>query len=157
MGLWKGTKKTVGHMIDLRVEQWVDFSTFKNMNLFLWDHLKTLFTIKKTQHPENFEEAVDRLALSKEALTKQSKRYLKLSLFFLLMTAALIIYALVLYKWHNWMGTIICFSLSLYALSLAFRFHFWHFQISQEKLGCSVWEWYHVMSSIKSNKRKNQP
>ncbi len=140
-------------MIDLRVEQWVDFSTFKNINLFLWDHLRTLFTIKRAENPENFEEAVDRLALSKEMLAKQSARYLKLSLFFLLMTAALIIYALVLYKWHNWMGTFICLSLSLYALSLAFRFHFWHFQISQEKLGCSVWEWCKVLSTTR---RKNQ-
>lgn len=154
MGFWKGTKKVIGHVVDVRVDRWIDFETFKESTLYFSSQLKNLFTIKKAENPESFENAVDRMALSPEVLAKQSQRFLKLCLFFLLMTAALIIYAIVLLNIKNWMGGIICLSLSLYALSLAFRFHFWHFQISQKKLGCNIREWCRVMSPIK---RKNQP
>lgn len=153
MGLWKGTKTVIGHMVDVRVDRWIDFATLKKSTLYFWHQLNNLFTIKKAEHPESFKNAVDRMALTPEALAKQSKRFLKLSLFFLFMTAALIIYAIILLNLKNWMGVGICLSLSLYALSLAFRFHFWYFQISQKKLGCSVSEWYKIMSPLK---RKNQ-
>lgn len=152
MGFWKGTKKVVGHMVDVRVDRWIDFVTLKTSTLYFSAQLKNLFTIKKAENPESFEDAVDRMALSPEDLAKQSQRFLKLSLFFLLMTAALIVYAVALFKLKNGVGGVICLSLSLYALSLAFRFHFWHFQISQKKLGCGIWEWCKVMSPIK---RKN--
>jgi intracellular multiplication protein IcmV len=152
MGLWKGTKKVIGHVVDVRVDRWIDFTSLKNSTRYFWAHFNTLFSIKKAENPENFEEAINRMGLSPEDLAKQSHHFLMLSFFFLLMTIALLTYAIVLYKLTNWMGTVICLSLSLYALSLAFRFHFWHFQISQKKLGCNLWEWCKLTLPIK---RKN--
>ena len=154
MGLWKGTKKVVGHVVDVRVDRWVDFTSLQNSTCYFWERAKSLFSIKTAEHPESFEEAIDRMALSPETIVKQSERFLRLALFFVLMTMALVIYAIVLYRLKNWTGMGICLSLSLYALSLAFRFHFWHFQISQKKLGCDVWEWCRL---ILPRKRKNQP
>ncbi|HXH54211.1 MAG TPA: type IVB secretion system protein IcmV [Gammaproteobacteria bacterium] len=153
MGLWKGSKKFVGHMVDVRVDRWIDLASLKNSSLYFWERIKNLFSIQVAEHPESFEEAIDRMALSPETVTKQSERFLKLSLFFVLMAMALLIYTIVLSHLKNWTGMGICISLSLYALSLAFRFHFWHFQISQKKLGCNVWEWCRL---ILPQKRKNQ-
>ena len=152
MGLWKGTKKVVGHMVDVRVDRWIDLTSLQNSTRYFWDRTKSLFSIQTAEHPESFEEAVDRMGLSPETVTKQSERFLRLSLFFVLMTTALLIYTIILYHLKNWTGMGICTSLSLYALSLAFRFHFWHFQISQKKLGCHVWEWCRL---ILPQKRKN--
>lgn len=154
MGLWKGTKKAIGHVVDTRVDQWIDLHSLQNSTCYFWNHLKSLFNIKKPKYTESFEEAVDRMALSPETLTKQSLYFRKLSLLFLVMTIALIIYAAALYRFNNWTGSIICFSLSLYAVSLAFRFHFWHLQISQKKLGLNIREYYRCVLAAKG---KNQP
>jgi len=154
MGLWQGTKKIVGHIVDVRVDRWVDIDSLKDSTDYFWDQCKNLFRVQKSEHAESFEEAIDRMALSPEILAKQSQRFLMLSFFFALMAIALVIYTIVLYTLKNWMGMGICLSLSLYALSLAFRFHFWHFQITQKKLGCSVWSWCRL---ILATKRKNQP
>jgi intracellular multiplication protein IcmV len=37
--------------------------------------------------------------------------------------------------------SLISFCLALYALTQAFRFHFWLFQLRNRKLGCSIKEW----------------
>lgn len=152
MGLWKGVKKVIGHMVDVRVDRWVDFTSVKNSTYYYWKQSKKLFTIQQIEHGESFEEAIDRMALSPEALTAQSQNFLRLSFFFLLMTIALVIYAIILYHLNNWVGAIITFSLSLYALSLAFRFHFWHVQISTRKLGFNLWQYARLILPIK---RKN--
>ncbi len=154
MGLWKGTKKAISHVVDTRVDQWIDWHSLQHSTRYFWNHLKNLLNTKKPKHTETFEEAVNRMTLSPEALTKQSLYFQKLSFLFLLMTIALIIYAAVLYHFKNWTGTIICFSLSLYAISLAFRFHFWHLQMSQKKLGLNIREYYRYVLAAK---RKNQP
>jgi len=152
MGLWKGTKKVVGHMVDVRVDRWVDLSSLLNSTRYFWNSAKSLFSIKTAEHPESFEEAIDRMMLSPDIVAKQSERFLRLSLFFVLMTTALLIYTIVLFSLKNWAGMGICISLSLYALSLAFRFHFWHFQISQKKLGCGLWEWFCLILPQKRKK-----
>lgn len=153
MGLWKGTKKVVGHMVDVRVDHWLDFISLKNSTRYYWKLTEKLFSIQQNQHAETFEEAVDRMALSKNALIKQSQYFLKLSFFFLFMTLSLVVYSIILYRLNNGVGAAISLSLSLYALSLAFRFHFWHVQISKEKLGFHLLDYAKLILPI--NKRKN--
>jgi intracellular multiplication protein IcmV len=154
MGLWRGTKKVIGHMIDLRVDQWVDFASLKRSTGYIKDYCQTLFSIKKSNHAEDYDEAVDRMGLSSEDIAKQAHDFLKLTLFFLVLATLLIIYGFIVFRLNNWMGTFICSALALYALTLAFRFHFWRFQLLQQKLGCSVFEW---SRSLLPTKRKSQP
>ncbi len=150
MGLWAGAKKVVGHMVDVRVDQWLDLVSLKQSTYYLWDQTKSLFKIKAApEHAESFKEAVDRMALSEEVIAKQSQSFRKLAFFFVLMALALVIYAIVVYRLNNRIGTIISLSLSLYALSLAFRFHFWHLQIAQKKLGLNIREYYRSLLPIK--------
>src|SRR5476651_459176 len=108
MGLWKGTKKVVGHVVDVRVDRWIDFTSLLSSTCYFWEITKSLFSIKTSEHPESFEEAIDRMALSPDTVAKQSERFLRLSLFFVLMTMALVIYAIVLYRLKNWAGMGIC-------------------------------------------------
>ena len=40
------------------------------------------------------------------------------------------------------LSVILSLVLSFVSLALAFRYHFWHFQIKHRKLGCSFQEWF---------------
>ena len=56
--------------------------------------------------------------------------------------AAIFLYFLYLSVFrHNLMGACMTFSLTLYGLSQAMRYHFWYFQIQSRKLGCTFQEW----------------
>jgi intracellular multiplication protein IcmV len=42
----------------------------------------------------------------------------------------------------SYQAAIVSFIILWIALVLAFRYHFWYFQIKNRKLGCTVYEWY---------------
>lgn len=154
MGFWKKTGRVLGHAVDCRVDRWMDLKELKRTTLYFWNQGKRLFKPSSTTQPETFEEAVKRLQLNAESLQQQKKRYQYLCIFFLVMAAALLIYMSIIAKLGNLKGATICFALALYALSHAFRFHFWCFQITQKKLGCKGREWLaHTIPFIKSTKR----
>ncbi len=155
MGFWRKTGKVLGHAVDFRVDRWLDWEGLRKSSLYFWYHGKRLFKPKPPADPESFEEAVERLNLTSEALTTQKKRYQYLSFLFLAMAIAIFVYATFITTLGNWRGAILSFALAVYALSQAFRFHFWYFQITQKKLGCAPSEWLRefTLSSIKSIKR----
>ncbi len=142
MGFWSRTKKIVGHAVDLRFDRWADLEGIKRTSVYLWRQAKYLFTPQKSQYTETFEAATERLALSDQELSEQALRYRSLFILFLIITSLLILYASIIAICGNWMGGIISVALSTYSLALAFQFHFWHFQITHKKLGCSIQEWY---------------
>jgi len=156
MGFWKKTGKVLGHAVDLRVDRWMDVKELKRSASYFWREGKRLFeaTKEKNKNSETFDEAVNRLNLTQEALELQKKRYQYFFIFFIAMAAALFIYTAVIIKMGNWRGACISSALAIYALSHAFRFHFWCFQIRQRKLGCNGREWLaHIIPFIKLSKR----
>ncbi len=152
MGFWKTTRKIVGHVIDIRVDRWVDFEYHKKTLRYLRDEWKRLFSHQKPTRSEEFDEAVQRLSLTPDDLATQTQRFRYLAWLFIVLSLALLAYACVIGSNGNWTGTIISVSIAFYALTLAFRFHFWYFQMSQRKLGCTVQEWMRSLSPIKRTK-----
>jgi intracellular multiplication protein IcmV len=151
VGFWKKTKNLVGHVIDFRVDRWVDLDYLKKSSSYYAQETKRLFTLKKADHTEEFEEAAGRLSLSTEDLSQQAKRYAYMAVLFLAIGLLFFLYAIFLAVGKNWMSAIISCSLMIYALALAFRSHFWHFQISQKKLGCTASEWFRSLATNKRN------
>lgn len=141
MGFFSGTKRMLNHVFDFRFDLWADWPGIKHTSRYLWHQAKTLFSKEKPKYSETFQEATERLSLSNDSLVSQAKRYYILSFLFFMYAIFLIIYGGIILVGGNWIGGIISFSLSIYALALAFRFHFWRFQIIQQKLGCTVKEW----------------
>lgn len=142
MGFLSSTKKATGYIFNFRVGQWLDYDSLKGTALYLYYLFRGLYRINPYQFSESYEEAKERLNLSDEYLNFQSKRYLWLSYFFLGCSLLFFSYMLFLGIKHHWMGTFMTLSLSLYALSIAFRYHFWRYQLIRQKLGCSVQEWW---------------
>jgi len=141
MGFWRGVTKTVGYVVDLRFDRWIGIKSLKNTAGYFTQQTKILFKIQKAHTNESFEEAVDRLGLTSEDLQQRSQQYSALVYLFLLFSTLILLYGIYIYRQGNWMGGLMCFSLILYSLSCAFRFHFWNFQIKHQKLGCTFMDW----------------
>jgi intracellular multiplication protein IcmV len=152
VGFWKKTVNVVGHIIDFKIDRWIDLDYLKKSSNYYVQETKRLFTVKKAEQDEPFEEAVQRFSLSTEDLNQQAKRYAYMSVLFLSVGVLFFLYALFLTMGKHWMSSVISFSLMIYSLALAFRSHFWYFQISQKKLGCTANEWFR---SFAIKKRKN--
>lgn len=59
----------------------------------------------------------------------------------LITTVIALCYLVYLIIGGHWKGVLVCFGVVLLAASLAFRYHFWLFQLEKRKLGCSFREW----------------
>lgn len=111
----------------------------------VWKMLGTMvasfFAIPEPGEKETFEEAVYRLGLSKEDLNKRYQAFMQQCFMFLFFALVVLGYALFLvFKGHPLSG-VVTFSMSIMLMVLGLRSHFWAFQISQQKLGCTWSEW----------------
>ncbi len=149
MGIIKKTRKILGHVIDLKVDRWVDLDYLKHSTKYYWRQAKFIFSSQKPTHEESFDEAVERMDLTPETLNKQVSHFGFIVVFFMFLAVSLFSYSLYM-VWHkNWMGAGLAIALMFYALSLAFHFHFWRFQIANQKLGCSLREWFMAFFQFK--------
>lgn len=141
MGILRKIGNGLGHIFDFRVDRWLNLKLIKDNTTYYLQETKRLFSVEQPEHLDEFDDAVNRLDLSPEFISNQAKRYLYLAAFFLVCSGLLLSYGVFLILQSNLMGSLICFALTFYALTCAFRFHFWYFQIKQRKLGCSIQEW----------------
>lgn len=142
MGIWSGAKKTVGAIINIRVDRWIGTHNLKDGWGSITSGAKSVFTTSKAEVNETFEEALDRLNITEEDLKQRKKEFTKLFIFYAIFALLLFIYALyLLVIKSNIGGTVLTTSLMLYCLVNVFRFHFWLYQINHKKLGCSISEW----------------
>ncbi|MBS0286311.1 MAG: type IVB secretion system protein IcmV [Proteobacteria bacterium] len=157
MGIFK---KVGGRIIDVRVDKWMSWDYLGETA----DRFKILFLDivipKKANTVETFEEAMRRLELTESDLIERQKEFTRLCYFFIFLAMTVVIYALYTAFMGSMVASLISFCLALYALTQAFRFHFWLFQIKNKKLGCSIKEWMnsevvHTASSDLTVKNKD--
>ncbi|HAU1881722.1 TPA: type IV secretion protein IcmV, partial [Legionella pneumophila] len=91
---------------------------------------------------ESFDEAVKKLKLNEADLIIKQKALFRLSVIMVIAALMLLIYTGYQLFYGSWKATIISLVVVMIALVLAFRYHFWYYQIKQRKLGCTVKEWY---------------
>ncbi|MBP6103837.1 MAG: type IVB secretion system protein IcmV [Gammaproteobacteria bacterium] len=149
MGFFGGFKKVASQIIDIRVDRWANLKDNKDTAVYFINLARRLLKPAPPGKLEDFETVVEEQALSDAALAEKSEDYKALAMLFVFVAGLLLIYTFVLICLGNFMGTCISAALVIYALSQAFRFHFWHFQISQRKLGCSLSEWCRFVSGSK--------
>ncbi len=140
MGIWSGTKKVASHLVNLRVDKWIGYSYLKDTLHFFLDISKSLFKPEQVRIHESFEEATQRLHLNAEDLNQRAKQFQRWTCVFLLLALGLLAYTIYIFRQNNFMGTCMSLGLVLYACSQALKFHFWRYQIQQQRLGCSLKE-----------------
>lgn len=145
MGIIRSIRKGFGHVFDLRVDKWMGVQNLKETAGYFSDQAKLLFSPSKMN---SINRGNDKTAfiLSPEELQEQSQRYKALVAFFLFMAGLLALYTAFILFQGNWMGATMTVALTIYALTCAFRYHFWNFQMQHQR-AVTITEW--LKSSIK--------
>lgn len=126
------------------VRKWSDFDRMRSFTEYLGTGIKKMFVPNKkavTNTNENFLAMVASLKLSEDDLVKRQNGLYRLSV--LMCVVALGIFAYTLYSLilGHWKSSIVSIVITFLALTLAFRYHYWYFQIRERKLGCTFAEW----------------
>jgi len=104
--------------------------------------LSTPETSQASQTDVTFDDAKNKLDLTDNDLLLKQRVLHRLSLLMLLFALVVFVYAVYQLFYGSPLGCIPSFVVMSIALALAFRYHFWSFQIKERKLGCTVSEWY---------------
>ncbi|WP_028388891.1 type IVB secretion system protein IcmV [Legionella fairfieldensis] len=132
--------KLFNNIINIRA--WADFDRVKTFTLYLVNSFKKFFIPQKRGKSESFEEAMLRLNISETDLQAKKKALYRLSLLMCAAAIFILTYAIYHIVYGNIRAVLVSLVLMLIALVLAFRYHFWYFQIKERKLGCTFREWY---------------
>jgi len=134
------TKRVFNRIFNVRT--WADWDRMKSFTLYLTRGVKNLFVPQDKEVQESFEAAQARLNLSDADMLVRQKSLYRLSLLMAVMALLLFAYAIYHLVLANFLAFILSLVVMMIALVLAFRYHFWYFQIKQRKLGCSLHEWF---------------
>lgn len=126
----------------INIRLWFDWDRTKSFTIALKNGIKSLFIIQKKTNTESFDLAISKMNLTETDLLLKQTALFRLSIVMLTAGFMILIYS----GYQLFYGSIKGFSVSLVvvliALALAFRYHFWYFQIKHRKLGCTFTEWY---------------
>lgn len=153
----KKSKKLQQHIKSIfRIRWWLDLERIRGGFAYLTKGAKTLLVPQKPQKPkESFNAAATRLHLNAADLEQKSKSLRGLSLLMCLVALCMTGYTIYQILYGSYHAAFLSVVLTLFALVLAFRYHFWYFQIRSQKLGCSISEWYQQgLLSRKGGKKK---
>lgn len=124
-------------------QEWGDWGRIKGGGEYIANGARQIFVPTPTHPVETFDEAQKRLRLSDESLIARSRALWRTSVVMAGLAMVLFCYG----TYHVVYGTlhsgILSFSLTFLSLAFAVRYHFWYFQISQKKLGCTLWQWFY--------------
>lgn len=142
MGVRSGFRKVSKAVFNFRPDLWLDYKNLKGYTSYFYNQFRTLYHIQPNSRTESFEEAVQRLELTPELLAIQKKRFNFMSGFYFCLACLIICYSIWLIFSGNWMGTCMSIAVALYALSFAFRYHFWTYQLQRQQLSCTFQDWF---------------
>ncbi len=143
-------KKKKGSRIGLALKRvfkfryWADFDRIKAYSQYLWDLFKRLFIPQVRDDKDSqvlFEESVQQMKLSEADLKNREVALKRMSILMTVLASLVFLYSFYHLFYGSWQAALLCYSVTLIAVALAFRYHFWYFQIKERKLGCTFSEW----------------
>ena len=125
-----------------KIKSWLDLERIQSGFQYVKEQASTYFIPGTSKATESFEQAKTRLKLSDDDLLVREKGLLRLSV--IMMTAAIFIFIYSMYNlfYGYYAALLVSVVLNMLALVMAFRYHFWYFQIKNKRLGCSLHEWF---------------
>lgn len=124
------------------IRAWADWDRIKDFALYFISSVKKMFVPQPKEANETFKAAQKRLKISNEDLLKEQKGLFRLSLIMLNFSVIIFCYAFYQVIYGSFLAFIVSLVVVAIGLTLAFRYHFWYYQIKNKKLGCSVHEWF---------------
>lgn len=124
---------------------WVDYDRLKSFTQYIIDLLKKYFIpAPKPETDESFETAQQELNLSEAELLSKQKGLYRLSVLMSVIAVFLFAYSMYHLYYAAYKAVVLSLVVMFLALTMAFRYHFWYFQIKNRRLGCSFNEWFRV-------------
>ena len=126
------------------VRSWVDYDRMRAFTLYLGGGFKKMFIPQpvKKSNTESFKKAVAMQKLTESDILARQKGLYRLSILMCVFAASIFGYSIYQMLYGSLRAMIVSHVLTLIALVLAFRYHFWYYQIKERKLGCTFREWY---------------
>ncbi len=126
----------------INIRAWSDWDRMKAYTQYLVTGIKRLFVPQKHIESESFETAMTKMNLTDADLLIKQNALFRLSV--IMSVAAILIFGYAGYQlfYGTFKAAFISLVVMTIALVLAYRYHFWYFQIKHRKLGCTFNEWY---------------
>ena len=122
---------------------WMDYDQVRDSTKYLKDGIENIYTLKeKVRGDQSFEEAIREQGIDPDHIELQKKSLLRISLFMVVISIGVFIYAALHLVNKNFHASAASFVIFLVVLSMAFRYHFWYYQLKAKRLGCTVREWF---------------
>lgn len=139
-GPFDRTMRILNNAFNIRT--WSDFDRMKAFTIYLQTGISRLFIPRKATATQSFNEALKQYQITERGLAKRQKSLLRTSILMCLLALGLFVYAIYLMTIYAWGAVLLSLTVMMMALVLAFRYHFWFFQIKRRKLGCTIQEWF---------------
>lgn len=136
------------------LRRWVDYERLSDHATGFKTIFSKLLVPQSPQYHENFDHAIERLKLKPVDIQKRMQSLKRLVMIMLMIAAVIFVYTLYNLIHTYWISSILSFILFTLTLVLAFRYHFWYFQLQQRKLGTTFWQWFQV-GLLKKNYNKD--
>ena len=124
------------------VKSWLDVDRIRAGFRFISEQGRQYFIPNSKKQVESFDAAMTRLGLSEEDIVVRQRGLLRLSIMMVFAAIAVFLYLLYNLAHRYYVAVALSTIVMLLALTLAFRYHFWYFQMKQRRLGCSLREWF---------------
>lgn len=124
------------------VRQWIDWERVKGFTSFLISGFKNLFVVKSSKKAQSFDAVKAKFRLTDAELLEKQRGLFRMFILMMIFSAFIFIYCLYHLVIANYYTALLSFIVTLIALTLAFRYHFWHYQIKYRRLNCSISEWF---------------
>ena len=136
------------------LRRWVDYDRLSGHATGLKAVLAKLLVPQSPQYHESFDNAVERLKLKPLDIQIRMHSLKRLVIIMLVIATVIFMYAVYNLIHAYWISSILSFILFILTLVLAFRYHFWYFQLQQKKLGTTFLQWFKV-GLLKQNYKKD--
>lgn len=132
----------------LNVKAWVDLDRIAAGKRYVTDLYSRFISVNKKEAApsvdklESFDEAKVRLNLTDKDLLVRQKSLFRLAALMVVCSIGIFLYMIYNLIQAYYLAALLTLIVCMLSLVLAFRYHFWYFQIKQHKLGCTVSQWF---------------
>lgn len=127
------------------VRAWIDYDRMRAFTVYLFTGIKKMVVPAK-QDVDNtdasFKEAMAAMNITEQELDARRKGLYRLCWLMSALALGLFGYSIYQIIYGSFKAFIVSLVIALIAVVLAFRYHFWYFQIKERRLGCTIRDWY---------------
>lgn len=142
MKFFRGLGKAVKPMVNFPA--WMGWQQISVAGKTIKDTTKTILEKPKAEREESFSQAVSRLRLSEADLKQRMQMFLRMTIVYCGISLGLFFYAIYLVFSGHYAAALLSLILTVLAGALALRQNFWYFQMKQQRLGCTLKEWFNA-------------